>query len=103
MRSYLQWKATARVRAMTRSSHEFDDSELCPKFVPYFENECRIKVRYTFASGEVYERTGTVGVTSGWKPAFLLMHRSSDISSSDVLSERDEIVAVQRGRKYVKP
>lgn len=50
---------------------------------------------------EVVERTGTVGITTGWHPAFLLMSRSSAMGSSDVLSARDVIVAVKRGRSYV--
>lgn len=78
----------------------FDPSSLAPQFIPYLNSGQRIKVRSTYGGDEVYERTGTVGVTGGWRPAFLLMHRSSDIGSSDVLGRKDEIVAVQRGRKY---
>lgn len=80
---------------------KFDPAELHEKFRNYF-HDGRIKVsRYYPESGESYTRTGRVSATTGWKPAFLLMHRSNDHGSSDVLSEKDEVVAVQRGRKYV--
>lgn len=48
-----------------------------------------------------YERTGTVSRTTGWSPALLLMHRSNDNGSSDVLGPDDRIVAVKRGKSYV--
>lgn len=40
------------------------------------------------ACGEV--KTGTVGVTSGWKPVFLLMARRNCIGSSTVLTHNVE-------------
>lgn len=81
---------------------KFDAAELHQKFRSYFHSEQRVKVRaYYPDSGESWTRTGRVSATTGWRPAFLLMHRSSDRGSSDVLSERDEVVAVQRSGKYV--
>lgn len=86
----------------SRHGDKFDVSELWEKFRPHFRSGQRIKVRrYYPETYEGYTRTGTVGVTTGTRPAFLLMHRSDASGSSDVLSEKDEIVAVQRGRKYV--
>lgn len=84
--------------ARKRAEHgdKFDDSSLVAKFRPFYHSGQRIRV----ANGD-YVRTGTVGATSGWKPAFLLMHRSTDHGSSDVLGERDVITHVQRGRAYV--
>lgn len=41
-----------------------------------------------------WTRRGRVSVTTGWKPALLLMHRRSDRSSADVLDERDHLVRV---------
>lgn len=90
----------ARKRAQYGS--KFDPSELAPQFVPYFgKGGPRIRVRRTYANGETRERTGTVGVTTGWRPAFLLMHRSTDHGSSDVLGRDDVIVAVKYGSKYL--
>jgi hypothetical protein len=75
----------------------FDPSELAAAqhFAPYLRSGLRLKVR----NGD-FERTGTVGKTTGWRPAFLLMHRSSDHGSWDVLGPEDEIVATWDGRRY---
>ncbi len=78
---------------------EFDDSNLASKFVPYFNSGKRIKV-LTSDGRTLY---GTVGVTTGWKPVFLLMRNSNRVGSSDLLSDSDRIVAVQGTytKKYV--
>lgn len=75
----------------------FDGSDLAAAAIcaPYLHNGLRLKVR----NGE-YVRTGTVGKTTGWRPAFLLMHRSSDVSSGDVLGPNDHIIATWNGRRY---
>jgi hypothetical protein len=87
-------------RGKAKYGEKFDASNLAPQFKAHYHGG-RIKVRTIYGDEEVWERTGTVGVTTGWKPAFLLMHRSSDHGSSDVLGVGDVIVAVQQGRKYV--
>ncbi len=76
----------------------FDASDLerAAHFAPYLRTGLRLKVR----KGD-FERTGTVGKTTGWRPAFLLMHRSSDRGSWDVLGPDDEIVATWNGRQYM--
>ena len=81
-----------------REDPRWTDEELPAKLVPHFRSGVRIRV----ANGE-YVRTGKVGITTGWRPAFLLMHRSSDTGSSDVLNERDQITGVQSGRAYISP
>ncbi len=75
----------------------FDPSELAAAahFAPYLRTGLRLKVR----NGD-FVRTGTVGKTTGRRPAFLLMHRSSDHGSWDVLGPSDEIVATWTGRRY---
>ena len=60
---------------------KFDASELDSKFVPAYNDKQRIRVKFPW--GEV--KTGTVGVTTGWKPHFLLMIRSNHIGSSYLL------------------
>lgn len=89
------WSATVQ-----RLQHQFGDrldlSEISEKFLPYYESGERIKVRD--ADMEV---TGTVSMTTGWRPCLLLMRRSSDHGSSHLLLDRTELIAVQRGRKYV--
>lgn len=83
-------------RARARWGERLDLSDIEERFLPYFRGP-RIKVT---SWGDT--RTGVVGVTTGYKPALLLIHRRSDRGSSDVLGPRDELVAVQRGRKYVE-
>ena len=85
-------------RGQERHGDKFSEADLVEKFRHYFVTGERIKVRDS--SG--WERTGTVGVTTGWRPAFLLMHRSNAIGPWDVLSASDEVIAVQRGRRYVE-
>lgn len=87
-RSYADYIRTAK----QRHGDKFDDSSLAPQFVRYFESGERIEVAGD--EGEGYVRRGRVGVTTGWKPAFLLMHRTSDHGSSDVLGERDEVARI---------
>lgn len=66
---------------------KWDPSDLEPRFIPFFRTDQRIRVACMFNTSQPeHVRTGTVGVTTGWRPAFLLMHR--------------RIVAVQHGRTY---
>ncbi len=67
------------------------------QFIPFFESGERIKVRR--ASGEVL--TGTIGITTGWSPVFLLMRRRTSVGSIWTLSGNDQILAVQQKGKYV--
>jgi hypothetical protein len=83
------------VRKITEYGTRFDPSELAPEFIRWFNSGDRIKVK-----NDEYVRTGTVGVTTGWRPAFLLMHRSSDHGSGDVLGPNDQVTAVRYGRQY---
>lgn len=78
----------------------FDPSELNPAFAPYFDTGQRIKVRFWQDDDLTY--TGTVGITTGWRPAFLLMRRSSDHGSSWLLTQGVELLAVQINGKYVE-
>lgn len=92
MRSFAEYK--------TRKTHEygsmFDASNLPEKFVRYYENGMRIKIRFPW--GE--EKTGTIGITTGWRPAFLLVRSSRSLGSSVLLGEDVQIVVVKYGRKY---
>lgn len=56
------------------------------------------RVRVTNEHGEV--RTGRVGITTGWVPSLLLMHRSNQDGSSDVLGAGDRVLAIQSGNRY---
>lgn len=89
---YAQWLE----RQARKHGAQWDPSSLAPQFIPYLHSDQRIKV-----DGPYGVRFGTVGVTTGWRPVFLLMHRSSAHGSSDVLGQADQVVAEQRGGRYV--
>ena|SRR5437773_1491312 len=74
----------------------FDTEDLDRRFLPYFESGQRIKVRFPW--GE--DITGTVGVTTGWKPCFLLIRTARSLGSAITLGRLETVVAVQRGHKY---
>ena len=80
---------------------KFDASDLDARFVRYFNSGERIRVETT--DGDAVDvRTGTVGVTTGWRPAFLLIHRSNASGSIDLLlpPDNNRITAVKRGTSY---
>lgn len=85
--------------AKRKHGDRFSDASLWPQFRQYLEiKSIRLTVERTYQNGEVYRRTGWVGVSTGWAPAFLLMRRSNSVGSSDVLGADDRIVAVKRLR-----
>ena len=78
-------------KSKIRHGNLFDPSDLAIKFIPYFENGQRIKVKTPYEG----IKFGTVGVTCGWKPVFLLMHDSRAIGSSQTLDARYEILSAK--------
>lgn len=78
---------------------KFSAKTLDKRFVPYFESGARIRV--DFGDGVIQQ--GTVGVTGGWRPVFLLMLRSDSVGSSWTLGKNDTIVGVQKGKRYYPP
>jgi hypothetical protein len=76
-----------------------DRSGLAPEFTPYYHTQERVKVRLEHGA----EITGTVGKTTGWKPSYMLMLRWNSLGSSYLLSERDHVIGVRVGRRYVLP
>jgi hypothetical protein len=77
-------------RLRAKYGDKFTDIGLAQKFRPYFRGQ-RIKVRFSY--GET--KTGTVGGTTGWQPSLMLMLTKRSLGSSHLLSDRDEIIAVQ--------
>lgn len=92
MRSYQDFLNRKR----SQYGDRFDASELSPEFVRYFESGERVKVALRY--GET--RFGTIGVTTGWKPVFLLMHSTRSIGSSVTLTNADRVLAVRRNGRY---
>lgn len=89
-------------RARRRHGARLDTAELdAASQFKRWHHGTRVRVETRYPSGETFVRTGTVSMTTGWRPAFLLMHRSNAHGSWDVLSERDHVVAVWDGRRYV--
>ena len=76
--------------ARGRQTHgaRFDPSDLRQEFIPYYNSQERIEVR--FRSGEV--RRGTVGATTGWRPCFLLLLRANSTGSSWLLMDGDKVL-----------
>lgn len=73
---------------------KFDSSDLDKRFIKYFNSGQRIKV--TFEWGE---ESGTVGVTTGWKPVFLLIKTSRSHGSSTTLNKSVKKIEVP---KYIR-
>ncbi len=67
--------------------NKFDTSDLNGEFIPYFENGERITVE--FNSGEI--KRGSIGVSSGSKPVFLLMLTKRSVGSSYIITKKDKI------------
>ena len=89
-------------RGIARHGERFDTCELLPAFRRWYESGDRVRVRYTYTDGTHEDSTGTIGVTTGWRPAFLLMHSVRSHGSSYVIGSHDRVIAVKVGRKYVE-
>jgi hypothetical protein len=83
MRNFEDWLREKKSRIPN-----FDDSDLSKQFIPYFCSGQRIIVKTRY--GET--KRGYVGVTTGWKPCFLLMHNTRAIGSSTLLMDGDQII-----------
>lgn len=81
---------------------KFDASDLDERFARYYFSKERIKVSI---DGEKEVQFGTVGKTTGWKPAFLLMRSSRAMGSSVILGRNYCILGVQQKgyKKYSRP
>ncbi len=71
-----------------RQYPNFDDCNLSQKFIEAFESQKRIRVK--FECGTI--KSGTVGVTAGCKPCFMLMLTFRDLSSLWLLNDKCEII-----------
>lgn len=91
-REYTGWVNNAR----HRHGDKLDLSDVM-KVHPLIRNHfhgARIEVIRTWPNGETYVRRGRVSVTTGYRPALMLMHRTSDTGSSDLLGEYDRLGAI---------
>lgn len=70
---------------------KFDSSNLNPTFIPYFESGQRIEVDFGHET-----KRGTIGVSTGWKPVFLLVLTSRSTGSSWTIGMNDKVTRVIR-------
>lgn len=70
-----------------------------PWLINAYDSKVRVRVENT-KWGDV--RTGTVSRSTGWRPCLLLIARSNQVGSSDVLGPDDRVTAFWNGRKYVE-
>jgi hypothetical protein len=76
--------------AKAKWGHKFSDRGLADKFIPYYESGQRIEVDFSYGT----IKRGTVGVSTGWVPVFLLILRKDSTGSAWTLSSKDKIVKV---------
>ena len=70
----------------------FDACNLNQSFVHAFESQDRVTVEFRTADGTVYEtKRGRIGVTTGWKPCFILMLTTRSIGSMWCIGPNDRI------------
>ena len=92
--------AAALLRLEKRHPGKLDTSDLAMQFKDYLgRQDIRVEVRTVLEDGTVLDRSGWVGITTGWRPAFLLMRRANDTGSSDVLKASDVILDVKKRRR----
>lgn len=88
------------VRGEVKYGKMFDPTDLAPRFLRYFESGERIRVKLNSFGGII--KTGTVGVSTGHKPVFLLMYRKTDYGSPYTLSPKDEILNIVQPKRRKK-
>lgn len=86
----------------TYGSGALDLSDLDPRFVEHYNNGARLAVVYGAWDDTARIEYGTVGCTTGWKPAWLLMHNTRSLGSSVLLGPEYQIIKVKPvgARKY---
>lgn len=76
--------------------HKLDTSDLALKFSEYHETGQRIIVKTPY--GETLR--GYVGVTTGWKPSYLLLNNTRSLGSSELLNDQYEIIGTLNKYRY---
>lgn len=83
-------------RKVQEYGDKFDPSDLNPNFVSAFncapKRRVRVKFPYNGPDDKPEIKWGYVGVTTGWKPIFLLISRLGQHCSSDTLGPNCQIV-----------
>lgn len=88
-------------RGKAKHGERFSTASLAPQFIDAYNSGARVSVAFVSNDGSVYEvRRGTIGITTGWIPCFLLMGRVTDHGSSYTLSSKDKIVSMDVWREF---
>jgi hypothetical protein len=91
MKSYkehIEWKKQSY-------GDKFSDISLNKEFIPYFGSEARVEVAFQDNKGKTYEvKRGRIGITTGWKPCFLLMLKTNSRGSSYTIGKNDKVLKV---------
>ena len=76
------------IEARKKRYSNFSDINLNKEFIPYFESQERIIVDFGYE-----KKRGTIGITTGWRPCFLLMLTKRSIGSSYTIGKKDKVIA----------
>ena len=80
-------------RKQKEHGNKFISDDLNKSFIPYYENGQRITVSFRNKDGKEYEqKRGTIGITTGWKPCFLLMLTKKSLGSSYTIHKNDIVI-----------
>lgn len=96
---------SAIARGMARWGEKFDSSSLDAvdsRIRTAFNTGGRVIVESAYDDGSTWVRAGRVGITTGWRPAFLILWSDSQTGSSDTVGASDRVIATQAhdGRYY---
>jgi hypothetical protein len=84
-------------RKRAEYGEKFSDASLAPQFIAAFNAGDTVRIAVPNRSDSPRPRTwGFVGVTTGWKPAFLLMRKRGQHGSSYILDNDTPILATKR-------
>ena len=89
MRNYQE----AIERGKREHGEKFTEIDLNKDFIPYYENQARIEVEFTWGKTKEILR-GRVGITTGWKPCFLLMKTTRSLGSTDLLTKNAKFLRI---------
>jgi hypothetical protein len=83
-----------RARARYRENLDLGEIESLDPSIRWHYGTERVEVTRTREGSDPWVRRGRIGATTGWRPALILLSRSSAIGSADVLTPEDRVTAV---------
>ena len=89
-------------RFTKKHGDKFSEQDLDQRFRPFYDSQQRIQVQYVKTINDP-KHYGTVGISSGWKPTFILMNNVRARSSSVTLNRNIDITGVNVGGRTYRP